>query len=67
MKDILEYIMLTCLFLTALSIIACCVVITIKFFITKGIVNGLLAMTVSFGILSILAITACEIVSEMEI
>lgn len=66
MKDILEYIMLTFLLLTALSIIACCVVITIKFFITKGIVNGLLAMTVSFGILSILAITAYELVSEME-
>lgn len=66
MKDILEYIMLTFLLLTALSIIACCVVITIKFFITKGIVTGLLVMTVSFGILSILAITAYELVSEME-
>ncbi len=67
MENILERIMLTCLFLTALSITACCVVVTIKFFINEGIVTGLLAMTVSFGILSILAIVACEIVSEMEI
>ncbi len=66
MENILERIMLTCLFLTALSIIACCVVVTIKLFITKGIVTGLLAMTVSFGILSILATAVYVLVSEME-
>lgn len=65
MKDIFKYVFISCLCLTALSIIFFCVTTTISVFIEKGMVVGTFIMVLNFILISVLAFIA-YVFSKME-